>query len=195
MDVDTGWGKAGSMGSGATVACRKAIPCVLGACPPEERVGRKPEVVRDLGNGLIVGYAVETGKELEWVRPHQLAEALLSPAELHDLAVRNLETRARGAVKLQAYGPIHAVIMDGRCESSLLLLDSLWDRGLVRSVSNTFAVAVPSREILAFCDADSEKGVAELRKVVARVFRGGQHLVTDQLLRREGTRWVPLDTY
>jgi hypothetical protein len=46
---------------------------------------------------------------------------------------------------------------------------------------------------LCFCDASSSAGIAELRAVVGRVFPKGDHLLTDALLERQGTAWVPYE--
>jgi hypothetical protein len=91
------------------------------------------------------------------------------------------------------HGNIFALFLDGNFEASLLLLDDLWDQALSGYAPNGFVIAVPARDVLAFCDQASEEGVGELREVAARLFPGGDHLISPQLFSREGDRWVPFD--
>ena len=51
----------------------------------------------------------------------------------------------------------------------------------------------PARDILAFCDTASVEGIGQFQQVVARIFPGGDHLISDRLYRREPRRWVPLE--
>jgi hypothetical protein len=50
----------------------------------------------------------------------------------------------------------------------------------------------PSHDILAFCDADSVEGLAELRDLIARI-KNGDHMLSPELFRRGEDGWFPLN--
>lgn len=81
-------------------------------------------------------------------------------------------------MQVQPYGSIFAVIAGGNFEASLLLLDGLWERAFRQFVSGDYAVAIPSRDVLAFGDAGDAKVRVELRAVIDRVWPPGDHLRT-----------------
>jgi uncharacterized protein YtpQ (UPF0354 family) len=83
-----------------------------------------------------------------------------------------------------------AVFLDGNFEASLILLDELWNQRLSQLISGQFAVVLPARDVLAFCDPSSSEGLAELKRIVSRV-AGGDHLLSSSLYRRQQSEWVP----
>jgi uncharacterized protein YtpQ (UPF0354 family) len=75
----------------------------------------------------------------------------------------------------------------GDFEASLILLDQLWDEHFRQFVSGDYAIAIPARDVLAFCDDDSEEGIGELEQLFARIAPMDDHLISDKLyVRREG---------
>jgi hypothetical protein len=50
-------------------------------------------------------------------------------------------------------------------------------------------VAAPARDVICFCDSSSTEGLAELRAVIARVWPGGDHLLSDRIFERKDGRW------
>jgi hypothetical protein len=60
-------------------------------------------------------------------------------------------------------------------------------------VSHGFVVAVPARDVLAFTDAKSAAGIAELRGLVDRLFPGGDHLISPDLYKRDAGRWLRVE--
>ena len=94
-------------------------------------------------------------------------------------------------MRVTRYGDIYAVMLDGTFEASLILVDGLWDVSFAALAPHGIVAAIPARDILAFCDATSTEGLAELRQLIERV-QGGDHLLTRDLYRRVGGRWEPL---
>jgi hypothetical protein len=127
---------------------------------------RDSPIVRDLGNGLAVTYVIDTR------------------------SIQNLTELARAKIKVQPYGNVYAVLLDGNFEASLLLVDALWDKGLSHLAPNGFIAALPARDVLAFCDANLIEGVKELRQLIARL-ENGDHLLSPELFRRSRARWIP----
>jgi len=169
--------------------CRRAIaylkpdplPLAEGGIP-----SKNLPVARSLKNGLLALYAVDEGDSFTFVQRRHVSEADLALDELHSLALSNLATRAKGNVVIRRDGRLHFVLLDGNLDASLLLLDELWESALAGFVSGSFAVAVPARDVLAFCDADSVQGLAELRCLIRHVHGAGEHLISDRIFLREG---------
>jgi uncharacterized protein YtpQ (UPF0354 family) len=150
-------------------------------------------VLRNLGTGLLVASVVDVGGQFRYIQAGHLREAGWSADQLHVHAVENLRAFARENLKLVDYGGTYAVILDGNFEASLLVVDDFWDRIATRQAGPDIAVALPARDVLAFCPAGSSEGLAGLQAIVDRVFPGGDHPISDRLFRRVGTFWTPLD--
>ena len=73
---------------------------------------------------------------------------------MHRQAVQNLAELAEGKVTVRQSGPVWALFFDGNFEAILTLVDDLWT-SLLREYARDPVVAIPTRDILAFCDADS----------------------------------------
>lgn len=163
-----------------------------GAPAQELPAGSQP-LARVCGSHFVVVYLLDEGTEFRYVNHDDIAAAGLSPDELHAIGLQNLAAMAAGKPGLRTgrEGAIHALLMGGHFEASLVLLDDLWDGPLAPMAPNGAVVALPARDICAFCDARSAEGVAQLRSLVQRVSAGGDHLVTPQLYQRVGGRWSP----
>lgn len=152
--------------------------------------GGDAPVLKDLGNGLLVAYVIDRGDRLQYVQHRHLEASGIVESELHNHAVHNLTSLATDKLRVEPHSKVFAVFLDGNFEASLILLDDLWDKSFARWVVTGFVVAIPTRDILAFCEIDSLEGVTELREVVARTNAGGDHLLTPVLYRRQGRNWV-----
>src|SRR5580700_7982374 len=50
--------------------------------------------------------------------------------------------------RMQPYGPVFALFMEGNFAASVLLLDTLWDVSFAKHVREEFVVALPARTFL-----------------------------------------------
>lgn len=139
-------------------------------------------------DGLLVSYALDCGDAFELVQVGDLEDASLTPEQLHTAALANLATLAKGRLELRRTGDISALFLDGNFEASLILLDALWDRNL-RDCYQQPVIAMPSRDMLAFCDVGSRAGLSQLRKVIERVWPGGEDLISNELYTRVSGKW------
>lgn len=173
--------------------CRNAIAYLKAVAPDTADAVSLSEqdspVMRDLGNGLLVSYVVDEGKSFSYVQNCHLAEAGIDLTKLHEYGLTNLSQIADENLKVQEYGSVYAIFADGNFEASFILLEDLWSRKLSALVQNEFVVAIPARDVLAFCDASSSEGIAELKNIVSRV-SGGDHLLSSSLYRRRGSEWA-----
>jgi|HubBroStandDraft_2_1064218.scaffolds.fasta_scaffold167711_1 hypothetical protein len=82
--------------------------------------------------------------------------------------------------RMQPYGPVFALFMEGNFAASVLLLDTLWDVSFAKHVREEFVVALPARDVLASGDSSSAEAMAELNAITGRVYasgRGGQPVI------------------
>ena len=92
-------------------------------------------------------------------------------------------------------GQMFAVLMGGNFEASLILLDCLWDDSFRQFAAGQYAIAIPARDILAFCDSSSVEGLRELQRVSQAAHSSPiDHPLSDRLYLRMGSRWQVLDT-
>jgi hypothetical protein len=147
-------------------------------------------VTKRLGNGLLVMYLMDMGDVFSYVQGKHLHSAGIDADELHTNALANLKKLSdeRG-ITIRRAGPISGLILDGNFEASLILLDEIWEHDLRDEHAGEPIVALPSRDVLCFCDRSSTVGIAELRAVIGRVWPLGDHLISDQLFRRRDRRW------
>jgi Protein of unknown function (DUF1444) len=178
----------------------RAIAYLKAKLPDEDpgvAVSLSPEdspVLRDLGNGLLVSYVVDEGKNFGYVQKRHLFAAGIGASELHKSAIDNLYTLAEKHLRIQPYGPVFAVFMEGNFEASVLLLDTVWEVSLAKHVREEFVAAVPARDVLAFGDSSSPEAITELRTMIGRLKTSkGDHLLSTSLYRRKNGAWVPYD--
>ncbi|UCV19946.1 DUF1444 family protein [Ferribacterium limneticum] len=142
-------------------------------------------------------YLVDQGNSYGFATMGEMKAAGLSPEELRQIGLKNLAAHLhehKQSFKLiplqnKAYG----LRLDGHFEASLVLLDSLWEGALKKYLPNAPVVALPSRDVCAFCDVSSSEGIAELRAVSAKVSQGGDHLISPDLFIRQAGKWLPFE--
>ena len=150
-------------------------------------------VLRDLGNGLLVAYLIDEGDQFSYVQNEDLSATGASEAKLHQCAIHNLYDLADNkGVRVQPYGSIFAMFLDGNFERSLLLLDTLWDQSLAEHVPDGAVVAAPTRDVLAFGNRATPGVMEELRAVVDRVSENCD--CPAPFLERRDQAWVQRDT-
>ena len=177
--------------------CRQAVaylkPKLSDDVPAIELPELDMPVLSDLGNGLLISYLVDEGSCFEYVSEGQRAKAGLSEDELKQLARENLDRLEKAnEARVVSYEDVFAVLWNGNFEASLLLLDNFWDEDYARLAPNGFVAALPARDVLAFCDANSATGIQQLREIVERA-DGVAHAITNTLYRRrsKGSAWEP----
>ena len=147
-------------------------------------------VIRPYSEGLHVFYLVDKGQTYEYIQNRHLEEDGISPDELHQIGLRNLKGLiAQRNAKVQPHGNVFAFLAGGDFEASIMLLDEFWEGEFRKFVTGKLATVIPARDVLAFCDADSANGIAELQEVINRVWPTGNHLVSNNIYVRQPTGW------
>jgi uncharacterized protein YtpQ (UPF0354 family) len=175
--------------------CARAVAYLKGAVSADEPAillshGDSP-VIANLNNGLLVAYLVDEADRFEYVQQRHLESAGLNEAELHRHAIANLSAllKQKGA-NVRPYGNVIAVFFEGNFEASLILIDQFWEHAFAHLAPNGFIVAIPCRDILAFCDAGNRSGIQELRQIIQRT-ENGDHPISPVLYQRKASIWTP----
>jgi uncharacterized protein YtpQ (UPF0354 family) len=172
------------------IAYLKALEPAVGEAavvlPPETQ-----PVIHPFSDDLAVSYVLDEGEGLRFVNHGEMASGGVDAEELHRIGVGNLVgvANARG-MKVQPYGKIFAILLDGNFEASLIAVDALWDQGLRQLVAGDYAAVVPARDLLAFCDGNDAKGIEELRQMLGRAAGKVDHPLSQRLYFRRGGRWA-----
>ena len=149
-------------------------------------------ILRDLHNGLLVAYLVDEGTRFDYLQNRHLIAAGIDEERLHKTAIGNLYSLAERQLRVQPYGPVFTLFMDGNFEASVLLLETVWDISFAKYVKEDFVAAVPARDVLAFGDSSSPEAVAELHAIIERLkLTGADHPVSTALYRRRHGNWLP----
>ena len=147
-------------------------------------------VLLQINNELLIAYVVDEGESFTYVQHHHLAEEGITPEQLHKYGLANLRDLAEERLRVEPYGPIYAVFVDGNFEASMILVDELWDQDFAH-LCGEFVAALPARDVLAFCDLASSAGIAELNNVISRLQGSDDHPLSSSLYRRKDTNWTP----
>lgn len=150
--------------------------------------------VRATAGVFGVGYHVDAGSHWTSVGRQDMQAAGLSLERLHQAALGNLVKRVKGEPGLRVIGDpakdgYCGLLLDGDHEACLVLLDALWDHTLKSRTPNGAVVSIPSRDVLAFCDAGSPEGIARLKQAASRIPANAQGALSQQLLLRRQGRW------
>lgn len=174
------------------LACIKTTAAPVGESGDAQIGSHARPVIGEIGHGLYVAYLVDEGSLLSYVQQQDLQSIQITPEALHRQGLINLSQRANDYLKLRSSSAVHMLLMDGLFEASMILLDNLWDESLADYAPNGAVVAIPARDVLAFCDSKSHQGIAELRRVVAAVFPKADHALSDKLYVRRDGEWQVL---
>lgn len=147
-------------------------------------------VMKNIGNGLLVAYLVDDGESFAYIQYRDLDRDGITEDQLHAIGVNNLAgLAATGNLRVAAHGNIFAAFLDGNFEASLVLVDQLWSGAFRQFVDGDYLVAIPNRDILAFCDRSSSVGRQELQQVIDRLKGSQDHPLSHQLFIRRADGW------
>lgn len=142
--------------------------------------GDDPALVAEpLNDALSVVYAEDTPNSLRYFPQSELRDAGLEHAQLRHLALANLR-RKLPEIDSQRGPLLTMLIAGGNFESSLLLLDELWEKQ-ARQVSGEVVIAVPSRDVLIHADSARPEAIERLRELAQQALQDNSYPITDRL--------------
>lgn len=146
-------------------------------------------VARGAGHFLVM-YRMDNGDNWLFVNEDVRAQSGLTRDGLHRKALQNFMAIVKrpGQLRQVDHPPYMGFLLDGEHESSLVLVDEVWNAVLRNDCPNGAVVAIPARDLCMFCDADSPEGIVALREMGAK-FAGQRGFVSDQLLLYTAQGW------
>jgi uncharacterized protein YtpQ (UPF0354 family) len=137
---------------------------------------------------LIITFLVDDSENqlFKYIQKRDIQSEQINKTTLLEIGINNLYNLAEeNELKLQPLeDDCYALLLDGNFEASLILLDDLWDNTLNEFAPDGFAVAIPARDILAFCNLNSKIGIEKLKNIISNVWENGDYLLTDKILIR-----------
>lgn len=159
---------------------------------PDINLGEKGQpAVRATQGHFAVFYAIDEGDYYAYANMEELDMSGLTLDTLHTVGQHNLGRVVNGkpGLSLLPQGSFFGLAMGGQFEASLVLLDDLWDSVLKEHTPNGAVVTIPARDMCVFCDSRSAEGIAELKRIAARVMKTGDHTLADTLFIRKDGKW------
>lgn len=144
---------------------------------------------------ILYLYKDESNNYFKYVQYGDLKEIQTSEEELYENSLNNLMNLCEvQELKMQEFEQgYYGLFLDGNFEASLILIDELWNNNLRQYITTDFAVAIPSRDVIIFCDQDSDTAINEMKLVIERVWEDGDHLLIDRILIRNEGEWTYLE--
>ncbi|QNA90302.1 DUF1444 family protein [Massilia sp. Dwa41.01b] len=161
------------------VTYMKAVESGASASVPDD----DSPVLTRLTDDVAIAYVVDEPQGLVFVQKRHLREAGISTEQLHRQAMANLDQLCDTQLNVEKHGPIFGVFLNGVFEASVFLRERFWQYEALPLVNRGYAVAMPARDVLAFCDMDSKEGIDRLQQMTQRVMASGDHLLTPKLFR------------
>lgn len=161
---------------------------------PSELAGQYPDAkmppMRSTAGVFGVGYRWDAGDTWRSVGMDEAEAAGMSLNQLHKRSLANLMALVKGqpGLRIHASQPYAGLLLDGENESSLVLLDGVWEAFLKQQTPHGAVVAIPFRDVLMFCDASSAAGIAAMRAKLREMAEKPRFISSELLLRRDG-RW------
>ncbi len=151
-----------------------------------------PEYIYDDFSGdLIVFYAEDLPGAMRFLLRKDLETAAVKEEGLRELACANLK-RLLPKVELHGSDGSYLIAAGGTYEASLLLLDSIWNRGQI-DVRGDIVVAIPTRDLLLVTGSEDSEGITKIRETVRDAYDTGAYKLTPKLFVRRDGRFVEFD--
>lgn len=150
-----------------------------------EAMGEAAPVWEPLGGSLVVAYVEDLESGMRYLAEGDLAAAGVDRGSLRLLACGNLRRLLPAAIEIHDLDRAFMVTAGGSYESSLLLLDELWNPERF-PVAGDFVVAVPTRDLLLVTGSGERRGLAKVRRSAGIASRRGDHPISKQLFVRRG---------
>jgi uncharacterized protein YtpQ (UPF0354 family) len=142
-------------------------------------------VYDDYNEDLVIVYAEDAPKSIRYLTPGQLADLGIERKDLRNLACENLK-RLLPKVRQDQGDGFYQLSAGGDYDASLLLLDSVWG-SIKKDVSGQIVIALPARNGLLVTGSENEKGLANVKQIVQKVYARDPYRITPKLfIRRAG---------
>jgi uncharacterized protein YtpQ (UPF0354 family) len=146
-------------------------------------------IFEDFVGELMIAYVFDLPSYFQHVNRKDCLDFGIKHDELRALSARNLvRRRPKPTVKPGQTGVMF--VMDQNLESSLLLVDLVWDQ-VERQFPGETVAAVPARDVILVTGADVPGGIESLERAIDRTWKNSEPrlLLTRSLLVRRDKSW------
>ena len=167
------------------------VPIVLDApaMARQESLAGKRLARRHLCADLWTVYANAAAVKAVYLTEEQMLALAISAADLHALALANLEAKLTG-VQRHGDGGAELLACGGGFETSLLLFHETWE-AIAEEISGDVVACVPARDRVIFTGSAVPGGVERLRAAAEKIMQTHAEPVSGTLLRWTGDGWEP----
>lgn len=158
----------------------------LNSMPPQDD-GTKPFFAEEFAGDIWITYAQDLGTRIMYVSESDFNDLGLSLEELQKRAISNLRNQL-DEIRRYGEGPLYMIRSGGTYETSLLLIDSIWEKQ-DELVPGDIVAAVPARDVLLFTGSESVEGLEQMRQAVDGISKQGVYLISKTLLVRKNGKW------
>lgn len=162
-----------------------------------EKQKQEGPVWKGVHSGFMVSFVNDDGINLRGINIPTLTRLGMTYSELYRIALKNLDTHVYEKLKpgiqiAQSKDEhYHRMILDDNFDSSLLLLDKVWNHLDLRKLTpNGAVVAIPDRGTLLFCDAAKTNSIKIMHDQAKKVFAASESKITERLFIRRHHRWT-----
>jgi uncharacterized protein YtpQ (UPF0354 family) len=148
-------------------------------------------VVEEYNDDLLIIYAIDSPKTIRFLTPKEVDQVNLYGESLLSFAIKNLENILPNIEK-QDRAPLFLLSAGDMFESSLILLDRIWDKGKL-GIEGEILVAVPARPIVLVADSNSPESVQNLKTVAAEMALKAAYAISKHVFVRRAGRFVRWD--
>jgi len=146
---------------------------------------------RPLVADLNVVYAFDSENVSAYATVAQLQQLHLPADQIHETAIANLRLRIPQTIQTKGDGKSFLLMVGGNFESSLILLDEVWE-DLAGSISGDAIASVLARDVCLVTGSAIVGGIESLRAARERICALGlpSHFISWSLIRRVDRGWA-----
>ena len=136
---------------------------------------------------MRVFYVLDWPNRAEFMSAEHLDLLELPREELRELALQNLSMRVE-RVALKQVDDMVLVGFDGNYETSLLLLEAMWQR-LADESGGVVTAAAPARDVLVYTSSSRPEAIAALQDIADRFAEEGGYAISSRLIEWVDNEW------
>jgi uncharacterized protein YtpQ (UPF0354 family) len=148
-----------------------------------------PMAWRPLAGDLWVLYVWDSASGMRFLKNEEPAEYGLNPEQTDARAIENyLRYRNPVDVEEAGDGAVSVARTHDSYDATLLLDETFWNE-TQEKVGGTLLACVPVRDTVLFTSTARNGGESELKRLAKQLMDGGDHLISETVLRWKGGNW------
>ncbi|WP_416864385.1 MAG: DUF1444 family protein [Imperialibacter sp.] len=145
-----------------------------------------------LNDELVILYSEDLETSVSIFNKEDFLATGIDFADLRQLSISNLQSVLPDMEKSEIEHDIFMVTAGGYYESSLLLLDGIWNKDNF-PVDGNIVIAIPARDILLVTSSDDKEAMDKLEKMALSIVETADHYLLPTLFERLGDSWIAID--